>query len=139
MNHLLDTCVISELAAKTPNPKVIDWIDGIDPNSAYLSVITLGEIRKGVAKLPESKRKTALETWLSEDLPERFSGRILAVGIEVTLTWGQFTGSLEAEGKKMAAVDSLIAAIALHHHCALVTRNEADFRHAGVTLVNPWT
>ena len=138
MKYLLDTCAISELVAKKPNPKVVDWIDSIDPDSTYLSVITIGEIWKGIDKLADSRRKATLQTWLSEELLARFSGRILLIDIEVVLTWGQLTGSLESEGKKMAAIDSLIAATALHNHCSLVTRNETDFIYAGIAIVNPW-
>jgi toxin FitB len=138
MKYLLDTCVISELVAEKPDSRVIDWIDSIDPDSAYMSVITIGEIRKGTEKLPDSKRKASLQAWLSEDLLARFSGRVLPINIEVVLTWGRLTGSLENQGKKMASIDSLIAATALHSHCTLVTRNEADFKHAGVTILNPW-
>ena len=138
MKYLLDTCAISELVAKKPNPKVIDWIDSIDPDSAYLSVITIGEIWKGIEKLADSRRKATLQTWLREELLARFSGRILSINLEVVLTWGQLTGSLESEGKKMAAIDSLIAATALHNHCSLVTRNEIDFIYAGIAIVNPW-
>jgi predicted nucleic acid-binding protein len=139
MKCLLDTCVISELVAKQPNPKVIAWVDSIDPDSTYLSVITIGEICKGIEKLQDSRRKATLQDWLSEELLTRFSGRMLPIGIEVVLTWGQLTGTLEAQGKKMAAIDSLIAATASHHHCSLVTRNVGDFQHAGITIVNPWT
>jgi len=138
MKYLLDTCAISELVAKKPNPKVVDWIDSIDPDSAYLSVITIGEIWKGIEKLADSRRKATLQTWLSEELLARFSGRILSINLEVVLTWGQLTGSLESEGKKMAAIDSLIAATALHNHCSLITRNETDFINAGIAIVNPW-
>jgi tRNA(fMet)-specific endonuclease VapC len=139
MKYLLDTCVISELVAKEPNPRVIDWIDGIDPNSAYMSVITIGEICKGIEKLPDSRRKATLQAWLSEDLLARFGGRILPINIEVVLKWGRLAGSLESKGKKMAAIDSLVAATALHSHCSLVTRNEADFKYASITIVNPWS
>ena len=138
MKYLLDTCAISELVAKKPNPKVVDWIDSIDPDSTYLSVITIGEIWKGIEKLADSRRKATLQTWLSEELLARFSGRILSINLEVVLTWGQLTGSLESEGKKMAAIDSLIAATALHNHCSLITRNETDFINAGIAIVNPW-
>ena len=139
MKYLLDTCAISELVAKSPNPNVIDWIDSLDPDSVCLSVITIGEIRKGIEKLPDSRRKATLRTWLRDELLARFSGRILPINIDVVLTWGQLTGSLESEGKKMAAIDSLIAATALHANCSLVTRNETDFMHAGITIINPWT
>ena len=138
MKYLLDTCVISELVAKKTNPKVINWIDSIDPDSAYLSVITIGEIRKGIEKLPDSSRKTTLHSWLIEELLARFSGRILPIDTEVVLMWGQLIGSLESDGKKMAAIDSLIAATALYNHCSLVTRNETDFKHTGIAIINPW-
>ena len=138
MKYLLDTCVISELVAKKTNPKVINWIDSIDPDSAYLSVNTIGEIRKGIEKLPDSRRKTTLHSWLIEELMARFSGRILPIDSEVVLMWGQLIGSLESDGKKMAAIDSLIAATALYNHCSLVTRNETDFKHTGIAIINPW-
>ena len=138
MKYLLDTCVISELVAKKTNPKVINWIDSIDPDSAYLSVITIGEIRKGIEKLPDSRRKTTLHSWLIEELLARFSGKILPIDTEVVLMWGRLIGSLESDGKKMAAIDSLLAATALYNHCSLVTRNEADFKHTGIAIINPW-
>jgi tRNA(fMet)-specific endonuclease VapC len=138
VKYLLDTCVISELVAKKPNPKVVSWIDSIDPDSAYLSVITIGEIRKGIEKLPDSRRKTTLHSWLIEELMARFSGKILPIDTEVVLMWGQLIGSLESDGKKMAAIDSLIAATALYNHCSLVTRNETDFKHTGIGIINPW-
>jgi toxin FitB len=139
MSYLIDTCVISELVAKRPNARVVAWVDGVDESLLNLSGITIGEIRKGVEKLPPSKRKTLLERWLNDDLLARFGRRILPLDTEAILTWGRLVGSLEAQGKRMAAIDSLIAATALHHQRTLVTRNENDFRHAGVTILNPWT
>ena len=136
--NLLDTCVISELVAKQPNEKVIQWIDNIEQESVYLSVITIGEIYKGIEKLPESKRKINLQQWLNNELLIRFQGKILAIDTSVMLVWGELTGKLEVEGKKMPAMDSLIAAIAIHNNCSLVTRNQDDFKYAGLTIVNPW-
>ena len=138
MNFLLDTCVISELVAKKPNEKVLQWIDTVDPEAVYLSVITIGEIRKGIEKLPGSKRKASLEKWLDEELLVRFSGRIASIDTEVMLLWGKLVARLEAAGKTMSAIDSLIAAIALHRKFHLVTRNEDDFKDAGVHIINPW-
>lgn len=138
MSYLLDTCVISELVTKKPNPKVVDWIDNVEEACLYLSVITVGEIRKGIEKLPDSQRKTDLEAWLDEQLLVRFAGRIASIDIGVMLRWGQLTGTLEVAGQAMPAMDSLIAAIALHGDFSLVTRNEADFQHTGVLIVNPW-
>ena len=138
MKWLLDTCVISELVSKQPDKKVVKWIDGIDADRLYLSVITIGEIRKGIEKLPESKRRENLQVWLTEDLFTRFSGRIVALDTDILLVWGILTGRLEDEGKKMSAMDSLIAATALHGDFILVTRNETDFTHANIRIQNPW-
>jgi tRNA(fMet)-specific endonuclease VapC len=138
MNYLLDTNVISELISKQPKKKVVDWLDRLDPSAVYLSVITVGEIRKGIEKLPQSKRKEKVREWLETELLLRFEGRILEITIEVMLVWGALAGRLEKEGSPMTAVDSLIAAIALHGGYRLVTRNELDFQNTGVTIINPW-
>lgn len=138
MRFLLDTCVISELVAKQPDPDVIQWIDSIGEEKIYLSVITIGEIKKGIEKLPDSRRKNALDEWLEGDLLTRFKDKILPIDTEVMLMWGELTADLERQGRKMPAIDSLIAAIALHGKLNLVTRNEDDFRHAGVPITNPW-
>ena len=138
MNYLLDTSVISELTAKQPNRRVVQWIDTIDPQSVYLSVITIGQLRKGIEKLPDSKRKDTLRDWLDTDLLLRFSGRILILDIAVMLTWGMLTGQLERARKSLSAIDSLIAALAVHHNYTLVTRNEDDFKATSIMLINPW-
>ncbi len=138
MNLILDTNVISELIAKQPDPKVVAWVNAQDPQSVHLTVITIGEIRKGIAKLPDSKRKTQVQQWLEGDLLSRFHGRILPITTDVMLRWGVLTGELERQGIPLAAIDSLIAAIALEGHYALATRNEADFASMGVTIINPW-
>jgi toxin FitB len=138
MNYLLDTNVISELVAKQPNTRVLNWIDTLDANHVFLSVITIGELRKGIEKLPVSARKDTLSDWLTADLVLRFSGRILPLDIDVMLTWGQLTGQLERSGRPLPAIDSLIAALALHHNYTLATRNEADFKDTAVAVINPW-
>ena len=138
MNYVLDTNVISELISKQPDKKVVKWLDRLDPNTVYLSVITIGEIRKGIEKLPPSKRRDAVKEWLEADLLIRFQGRILEITTEVMLIWGELAGRLENEGRPITAIDSLIAAIALQGNYCLVTRNEHDFQHTGVTIVNPW-
>lgn len=139
MNFLLDTCVISELVAKQPNLNVIQWIDSIDEERLHLSVITIGEIRKGIVKLPNLSRKQVLENWLFDDLLVRFAGRIALIDTQVMLQWGQITGVLEKKGKRMPAIDSLIAAIAITGNFTLITRNEDDFRMIEIPLLNPWS
>lgn len=138
MSYLLDTCVVSELVSKRPQPEVVQWIDSVDPESVYLSVITIGEIRKGIEKLEDSKRKENLEAWLQDELLVRFRDRLAVLDAGALLEWGTLMGRLEKQGKPMPAVDSLIAATALHRHFVLVTRNEDDFANAGVKLLNPW-
>jgi len=96
------------------------------------------EIRKGIEKLPPSKRKERIKEWLEGDLLLRFQGRILEITTEVMLIWGELTGRLEKEGRPITAIDSLIAAIALQGNYRLVTRNEHDFQYTGVTIINPW-
>jgi tRNA(fMet)-specific endonuclease VapC len=135
MNYLLDTCVISELTAKTPNEAVLTWLDTIDDERLFLSVITIGEIQRGVAKLSASKRRQELDEWLNTALRVRFQHRILPLTVEVMLTWGK----LSAQGRTLPAMDSLIAAIALHHDLYLVTRNVKDFDGTSVKIFNPWT
>jgi tRNA(fMet)-specific endonuclease VapC len=138
MNYLLDTDVISELVSKRPDRKIVEWLDRLDPNTIYLSVITIGEIRKGIEKLPPSKRRDRVKEWLEGDLLIRFQERILEITTEVMLIWGELTGRLEKEGRPITAIDSLVAAIALQGNYRLVTRNEHDFQDTGVTVFNPW-
>ncbi len=138
MNYLLDTNVISELVSKRPDRKIVEWLDRLDPNTVYLSVITIGEIRKGIEKLPPSKRRDRVKEWLEGDLLIRFQGRILEFTTEVMLIWGELTGRLEKEGRPITAIDSLVAAIALQGNYRLVTRNEHDFQQTGVAIFNPW-
>jgi len=134
MNYLLDTCVISELTAKTPNQQVITWIDMIDDERLFLSVITVGEIARGISRLPESKRREVLNTWLHTEFLARFQNRILPLTVDVMLTWGKLT----AHGRTLPAVDSMIAALANHHNLTLATRNVKDFEGIDVQIINPW-
>jgi toxin FitB len=138
MKVLLDTCVISELAAKQPNPKVVEFIDELDPDGVYLSVITIGEIIKGIEKLPDSRRKTELRNWLQDDLLARFQGKILPLDINVIVEWGALTAHAETDGMTMPAIDSLIAATVLANKMKLITRNISDFKVAGIEIINPW-
>jgi predicted nucleic acid-binding protein len=139
MRYLLDTCVISELISRQPHPGVVDWIDGTDEERLFLSVISIGEINKGIQKLPDSRRKDALIAWLRDDLLMRFRDRVLSIDVQTMLVWGELVASLDKQGRPMPAIDSLIAAITLQGGLTLVTRNEDDFRHAGLALLNPWT
>lgn len=139
MSFLLDTCVISELAAKQPDSGLVEWIDSRAEEQLYLSVITIGEIKKGIEKLPDSGRRSELTKWLEEELLVRFKDKILPIDVNVMLVWGALMANLEQQGRKMPAIDSLIAAIAIQGKLDLVTRNVTDFEHSGVPVINPWT
>jgi tRNA(fMet)-specific endonuclease VapC len=138
MRFLLDTCAISELIARQPDPGLVEWIDGIGEEKIYLCVITISEIKKGIEKLSESRRKRELTAWLEDELLARFRGKILPIDTDVMLRWGELTARLEKQGRIVPAIDSLIAAIALHGKLHLVTQNEDDFKDTGVAVVNPW-
>lgn len=135
MSYLIDTNIISELRRKDANPGVVAWFADRPATTLYLSVLTLGEIRKGVEALPNSKRKLALRDWLEVDLPAFFSGRILPVDAAVVDRWGQLLARIE---RTVPAIDSLIAATALRYGFSLVTRNEADFKFLEIDVINPW-
>jgi predicted nucleic acid-binding protein len=138
MRFLLDTSVISELVASQPESHVVRWVDSLDEDRLYLSVITIGEIKKGIERLPDSRRKRELAEWLEADLLIRFEDRILAIDAPTILIWGELTADLETQGRRMPAIDSLIAATALQGRLRLVTRNEHDFANSGVAVINPW-
>ena len=138
MSFLLDTCVLSEALSKKPNPRVLDFIDGLDPDDVYLSVITIGELFKGIEKLPNSRRKNELHEWFNEELLAQYDGKILPLDAGVLMTWGTLVARLEAEGYTMPAIDSLIAATAITHELVLITRNVGDFEKSGIEIVNPW-
>lgn len=138
MRYLLDTCVISELASKRASPAVVRWADSAEEDLLYLSVISLGEIRKGIEKVRDPVRREALLVWLRDELVPRFTGRIVPLDAETLLIWGELVGRLELRGRPMPAIDSLIAASALSGGFTLATRNEEDFTDSGVQLLNPW-
>ena len=138
MRFLLDTCVISELVARQPDPGVVKWVDSTDETKLFLSSITIGEIKKGIEKLDATNRQRALSEWVEGELLVRFKDKVLPIDTAVMLVWGKLVADLEKQGKPMPAIDSLLAATALQAGLGLVTRNEDDFAHCGVTVINPW-
>jgi predicted nucleic acid-binding protein len=138
MSYLLDTCVISELVRPTPNKQVVQWIDARNELELFLSVLTLGEIQKGITRLPSSIKKTRLTSWLKEELEGRFAKRIIPVSSDVALKWGIMLGTAESNGHSLSAIDALIAATAVVHGLVLVTRNVRDFAECAIDLHNPW-
>jgi toxin FitB len=133
---LLDTNCISELVRNTPDPRVREWIEAADETILFLSVLTIGEIRKGIATLPQSKRRTRLESWLELELLSRFAGRILPVDLEIAQRWGLIAAQAKKEGKGLSVIDGLLAATAIHKSLTIVSRNVGDF--GGTPVINPW-
>lgn len=139
MNYLLDTCLISELAKSDPNKKVVDWVLSENETNFFVSVLTFGELHKGVEKLPESKKKKALRIWVENDLKNRFQNRIIGIDIRVSITWGKIQSIAGKKGKPMPAIDSLIAATGIAHGMIVVTRNISDMEQSGADLFDPWS
>lgn len=136
MNYLIDTNVISELVSMKPNASVIAWFNRIPSEAAFLSVLTVGEIRKGVEKVSDNKRKRNLLIWLEHDLVRMFDERILPISLDVADRWGRLQCQVT---RTLPAIDSLIAATALHYDMTLITRNIDDFSDCpGLEIINPW-
>jgi predicted nucleic acid-binding protein len=135
---LLDTNVISELVKLKPERRVTSWVETTDEALLYLSVLTFGEIRKGIAMLPQTKRRTEIESWLEAGLSVRFAGRILAIDAAIADHWGILSGAAQLKGTSLSVIDGLLAATALHHNLTLVTRNTRDVSATKVYTFNPW-
>ena len=138
MKYLLDTCVISEVIKPKADKNVISWMQNQDEESLFLSVLTFGEIEKGIEKSPDEARKRKLKLWVEEDLKKRFEGRILPINIDVSIKWGAIQGNAELLGKPMPAIDGLIAVSGVVHNCIVVTRNVSDMKQSSAELLNPW-
>ena len=137
MKYLLDTCLLSELVKPVPHTPVLDWMSAQQAENLFVSAMTLGELERGVMKLPPSRRRNELTTWLAQ-VALGFEDRVLPFDRETAHVWADMCARAEAKGRPLAAFDSLIAATALHQGLTVVTRNERDFEPAGVQLMNPW-
>ncbi|MCI0736310.1 MAG: type II toxin-antitoxin system VapC family toxin [Beijerinckiaceae bacterium] len=139
MNFLVDTNVISEVARPQPNQKVLAFLHETDEDRLFISVITLGELRRGVALKSEGKVKASLDTWLRVDLPERFAGRIVNITAPIANVWGELMASAQRRGIALHAMDGFLVATARAHNHTLVTRNVRDFMPFGLPLLDPWS
>lgn len=135
MSYLVDTNVLSELRRPRPHPSVRDWFAQRPAATLFLSVLTLGEIRKGVQRVADPRRRRALSDWLEADLPAFFTGRVLAVNAAVADRWGRLVAKA---GRPLPAIDSLLPATAAAHGLVLVTRNLHDFAGLPVQVFSPW-
>ncbi len=137
MNYLLDTCLISELRKPKPKQSVMNWFDGVDEHDLYVSALTIGELRYGIALLPDNTKKKDLETWL-RSVEDSFAELIIPVDTEIAKKWGALRASAQTRGYTISVVDGLLAATCSTYRLALVTRNEKDFTATGVEILNPW-
>jgi predicted nucleic acid-binding protein len=136
---LLDTNVLSELSRMRPDPRVARWLQDANDDELYLSVISIGEICKGLTVHPEEHRRASLKEWLDSTLRPWFAGRILPISEAISERWGILEGQCQLKGLTLNVPDGLIAATALEHNLIVVTRNVRDFAGLGVTVFNPWS
>ena len=139
MSYLLDTCVISELVRPVPDNRVVRWIESQNEFDLYLSVLTLGEIQKGISKLSHGKKKSTLTAWLKDELEVRFAERVLPVNDAIALMWGNMLGTSEKNGQPLSVIDALIASTATVHNLVVVTRNISDFSGCSIDILDPWS
>jgi predicted nucleic acid-binding protein len=137
VSYVLDTCVLSEFTKPQPSASVDDWLARIPEREQFISALTLGELEKGIRKLGRGRRRTSFEEWFAV-LRDRFADRTLVVDANVALEWGRIAADAELEGRRLPAVDSLIAATALVHRMTVVTRNTSDIARSGVRVFDPW-
>lgn len=138
MRYLIDTNVLSEVTRPAPEMKVLEWLDQLDEDRTFISVVSLAEIRRGISLMDNGKRRDALANWLSEDLPLRFEGRVLPVDEQVAFAWGDLMAQAKRIGRGLASMDGLIAATVQLHDLTLATRNTKDFERLGIELFDPW-
>lgn len=138
MSWLLDTNVICEPTRRAPSRRVVEWLRSVAASGCHASILTMGEIRRGILRLPASARRRKLEKWMHDELRPAFAGRVIAVGEEEIAAWAELLAGLEKRGRSMPAIDSLIAATALAHDLTVATRNTDDFAGSGVRVFDPW-
>jgi predicted nucleic acid-binding protein len=137
VSWLVDTNIFSEPAKPKPDPKVISWLRDHE-SELYVSTITIGELRRGIERLPAGKRKTQLHAWL-QSLCDCMKGRVLSFNTSTAHVWGQLKAKWDKAGLNVPSLDSQIAATAQRHHLTLVTRNTSDFYLTGIKLHNPFS
>ena len=138
MSFLLDTCVVTECLKPKREPAVQAWLDRNDSTATFLSVLVIGEIRQGIARITGTPKGDALENWLEQILLPRFDRRVLPIDEAVARRWGEIRGKAMAHGRTPPVIDSLLAATALEHRLSVVTRNTQDFKRLGIDPINPW-
>ncbi|RWI37998.1 MAG: type II toxin-antitoxin system VapC family toxin [Mesorhizobium sp.] len=139
MRLLLDTNVLSEVTRPAPDVGVLKWLDGLDEDRSFISVVSIAEIRRGVSLMDEGRKREALAEWLARDLPQRFEQRVLPVDEAVALAWGDLMGLAKRRGRGLSSMDGLIAATAIAKQLTLATRNSKHFEGSAIELFDPWS
>jgi predicted nucleic acid-binding protein len=116
----------------------LQWVANCDEDLTFLSVLTLGEIQKGISKLEDKRRRSSLQMWLDSDLRVRFGERILSITQDIAQAWGVIQGEAESKGIVLPTIDGLIGATAITHNLTVVTRNVGDLAKTGAKILNPW-
>lgn len=137
MAYLLDTNALSEVFKKSPNKRVVKWLDSTSEDEQYISVFTIAEIQKGISKLDKSKRKNEMQLWFDR-VRTRYHSRTLSFEPSTAGIWGKLVAQLERQGRILPLIDSFIAAIALERGLIIVTRNTADFSVTEIATLNIW-
>jgi predicted nucleic acid-binding protein len=135
LSYLIDTNILSELRRKQPDARVVSWMQARPRPALFLSVLTLGEIRKGIERIEDGVHKQSLADWLEVELPHYFVGRLIDIDPHIADRWGRL---MARAGRPLPTIDGLLAATALQHDLTLVTRNTKDFTGLDVRLINPW-
>jgi predicted nucleic acid-binding protein len=139
MTFLLDTNAVSEWVKPLPNVGLVTWLAEIEEDSIFLSVVTLAELRNGVAGLAASRRRERLDRWLTHELPGRFEGRILPIEAAIADQWGRLTAAAKAAGRPIHAMDAFLAATARVHNLTIITRDLSVFEPIKVPAFSPWS
>ncbi len=138
MKYLIDTCVISEFTKKTPDTKVIDFLNSVEQDDMYISVLSIGEIKKGIAKLHDINKQKDLSVWLNDVLLENYKDNLVDINFQVIDKWGEMVGSYEKNGIVLPVIDSLLVASAIYYDMIFVTRNIKDIKVLECNYFNPW-
>ena len=138
MRVLLHTNVLSEVRRPQPDPRVLAWLDVLDEDRSFISVVSIAEIRRGVALMDTGRRRDALTRWLADELPQRFAGRVLPIDTQTASAWGDLMAAVRRQGLALVSMDGLLAATVAVHGLTLATRNTRDFERLGIALLDPW-
>lgn len=136
-SYLLDTCALSEFTRPRPDARVQAWFAALPEDAGHVSVLTLGELEKGISRLAGSRRRSTLERWFA-DLRHQLAGRILPIDEAIALEWGRIATRCEASGTPIPVIDALLGATAVVHGLAVVTRNTSDIARSGAPIIDPW-